>query len=146
VVFVPLAALGAVLVAAVPGWRRPYGPVVAAFAVIAAIGTQLAYSSGQQLEDRIDPNEAVEKHIDLATTTRPLVFVFTALVVAFVVVAWRLGRGAGTGRRRTPHPAVLVLSALVVAGAVVATVWTIRTGHQGSDAVWRGTGETDLGG
>jgi hypothetical protein len=140
--------LGAVLIALVPRWRRPFGPVVAAFAVIGAGGTQLAYDSGRELEDRIDTNQAVEEHIDLATTTRPLVFVFAVLVVAFVIASWRLDRRSaeGAARRRGRHPAVLVLGALVVVGAVVATVWTVRTGHQGSNAVWRGTGETSPGG
>ena len=87
------------LLAVVPRWRRPFGPLVAAGAVVSAVGIQLAYASGDQLEDRIDSNEAVEKHIDLATTTRPLVFVFAALVVAFVIVSWRLDR-----RRAPPRP------------------------------------------
>ena len=145
-VLTPLAALGVVLIALVPRWRRTFGPVVAVFAVVAAIGMQLAYDSGQHLEDRIDINEAVEEHIDLATTARPLVFIFSALVVAFVVVTWRTDRRAAQGRARATHPAMLAFSALVVVGAVLATVWTLRTGHQGADAVWRGTGETSPGG
>jgi TRAP-type C4-dicarboxylate transport system permease small subunit len=146
VAFVPLTALGAVLIVLVPRWRRSFGPVVALFALVGAIGMQLAYGSGDELKDRIDINQAVEEHIDLATTARPLVFAFCALVLAFLVVAWRLDRRRSGGRKRAGHPAVLALGALVLVGAVLATVWTLRTGHQGADAVWRGTGETGPGG
>src|SRR5215207_9297131 len=92
VVFTPLAALGAVVIVARARWRRRFGWLVVAFAAFAAIGMQLATWSGEGLEDRIDPNESVEKHIDLAGTARPLVFVFFALVAAYVLVADRLER------------------------------------------------------
>jgi len=142
VVFTPLSAAGALLIAVVPRWRAPFGLLVAAFAVVAAVGTQLAYDSGHELEDRIDVTRAVEKHIDLATVTRPLVFVFAAVVVVFVALSWWLDRRPRSSTPRWKQPALLAASAVMVLSAALATVWTVRAGHQGADAVWRGTGET----
>src|SRR5215213_6850468 len=90
VVFTPLAALGAVALVLVPPWRRRFGVLVAVFAGIAAIGVQLATWSGEGLEDRIDRTAAVNRHIDLAGTARPLVFAFFVIVVAYVVLERRL--------------------------------------------------------
>ena len=146
VVFTPLAGVGAVLIALVPRWRARFGVLVAAFAVIAAVGIQLAYLSGEHLEERIDVTEAVEDHIDLATVARPLVFVFAVVVLAFVALSWWLDRRSRGGSPQWRHPALLVASVALVVGAVLATAWTVRTGHQGADAVWRGTGETSPGG
>ncbi len=143
VVFTPLAAIGAVAIVAVPRWRRPYGLLVAAFAALAAIGVQLATWSGEGLEDRVDRNAAVDKHIDLAETARPLVFVFFVVVVAYV--AFDRWVRAGDRRRSWTRPAMVALSVLTVASAATATVWLVRAGHQGADAVWRGTGETSGG-
>ena len=42
VVAIPLAAIGAVLLALRPGWRRAYGPVVVGLAALGAVGGVLA--------------------------------------------------------------------------------------------------------
>jgi hypothetical protein len=160
VVFVPLTALGLLAIVVRPAWRLRYGWLVAAGAVVSAVGVQLAVMSGEGLEDRIDKNDAIERHIDLARTARPLVFVFAALALVDVALPWWAAHRRGADRptafldrddgRLEPVPAqppawVRPTVALVAGASIVfaglATTWVVRTGHQGSKATWQGTGD-----
>jgi hypothetical protein len=157
VVFVPLTALGLLAIVVRPAWRRRYGWLVAAGAVVSAVGVQLAVMSGEALEDRVDKNDAIERHIDLARTARPLVFVFAALVLVYVALpAWLDRRravataatggidGPVVGRVAAPvwaRPVVAVIAVASVVFAGLATTWVVRVGHQGAKASWQGTGD-----
>jgi hypothetical protein len=158
VVFTPLAALGLLLVVIRPSWRVRFGWLVVAFAAVAAIGAQLAAGSGKKLEKRIDKNDAIQRHIDLSGTARPLVFVFFGLALLYVALPWWLDRQGRTTavaepadggiavrvREQAPawsRPVIAVLAVLSVVSAGLATTWIIRAGHQGSKAVWQSTGE-----
>ena len=58
VVLLPLAALGLVVVAAIPRARRHYAPVVLAGALVAMLSVLVATGSGEQLEERVDDSRA----------------------------------------------------------------------------------------
>jgi hypothetical protein len=160
VVFTPLAALGLLVIVVRPGWRRTYGWLVVAAAALAAIGAQLAESSGERLQHRIDVNAAVRRHVDLARTARPLVFVFFVLALAYVALPWWLDRRSraavvarGVDGPPVPRPApawarptVAALAAASLVFAGLATTWIIRAGHEGAKATWQGTGENRQGG
>jgi len=126
VVLLPLAALGAVAVAARPSWARPYGPLVVAAALGGAVIAVLARIAGEQLEDAIEISPGfrpvIDEHERLGTFTAIAAWPFALLAVAAYVLARR-------GRGRAPW----VLTA--VAG-VVAVVATVLAGHSGAAAVW----------
>ncbi|GAA2556489.1 DUF2231 domain-containing protein [Pseudonocardia hydrocarbonoxydans] len=126
VVLLPLAALGAVAVAARPSWARPYGPLVAALAPAGAGTAVLARIAGEQLEDAIEISPGFEAVIDqherFGTFTAIAAWPFALLAVAAYVLA-----------RRDRGRALWVLTA--VAG-VVAVVATVLAGHSGAAAVW----------
>jgi uncharacterized membrane protein len=143
VVFVPLAALGAVTLVTVPRWRRWLEWPVAVAAVIGAVGSQLAAGSGERLLKRIDTSRAIEKHAALGRDTRLLVAIFAVAVVAFVVVRRRRRGAGGSGARRRGAVLSYMLSALVVVSGVVAAIWMVRTGHQGALVTWKGVGRTN---
>jgi hypothetical protein len=116
VVLVPLATIGAVLVAVRASWRRSLAVVVAVLAVGGAVGVLLATQSGEALEERVeeregraDPRtgseaeeggeegrdggeesergeEAIEVHADKGEAARPFVVVFALLTVGVAVV------------------------------------------------------------
>lgn len=85
VVLVPLATIGALAMLIRPAWRRSFEVPTAVLAVVAAVATQLALMSGEQLEEDVRKSELIEKHSQIAEQARPFVFIFAALMVAVVM-------------------------------------------------------------
>ncbi len=140
VVFVPLTALAAIALTAVPRWRTRFG-VLAALAALTSIGSVfVAQESGEVLEDRVlgtedAPFELVLAHTALGEDLLPWVLVLSIALLALI------GLSFWASRRPTDRPswANLVgwgLGAISVAGAVLSLIYVIRIGHSGSEAVW----------
>lgn len=141
VVLIPLAAVGAVLIAVRPAWRARFGALVVAAAGIGLAGIQLAAGSGEELEERVQESKALERHEDLAGITRLSVLVFFLVLTAFVVYDRRRTRralvaGPGTPAASRPSRVLLGLAALTVATSVLATTAVVRSGHTGAEATW----------
>jgi hypothetical protein len=131
VVLVPLSALGAVLVAARPRWARPYGPLVAAGAVAAAVSAWVAQQAGNALlvERGLtgDAAERLEVHGRWGLYVVVLAIAFAIQAVASTVLAFRVGAGSR----------VQVATAwLAAALGVAATVFTVLAGETGAESVW----------
>ena len=123
VVLLPLSVLGTIVVALVPRWRRPYGPLVVAVAAVGTVLVPVATSSGEALEKRVgDPGE----HAELG---EQLIWFSVALLVALVALLVLDRRGA----RRALVTAVAVVAVLV---ALATTVQVYRVGESGARAVW----------
>ena len=128
----PLAALGTVLVAAIPRARRAYAPLVLIVALAALVSVGLAQGSGEEFEEKVVETELTEAHTGQGETVLPW-------AVAVAVVAGAV-TGATVFRRRIP----MVSSGALTAGLVVAAVivsagatWTvIDVGHSGAKATW----------
>jgi uncharacterized membrane protein len=65
VALIPLSALGAIVIAVSERWRRRIGWVVVGVAGFAAIASQLAVTSGEELEEAVDESELVHRHAEL---------------------------------------------------------------------------------
>ncbi len=151
VVLVPLAALGAIAIAAVPRWRSPYGILVAGVATAGLVMVPVAVTSGQRLRERIPASGVVADQIDAHATLGRVVIWPTLVMWVFTVALVLLSRGGRTDRSRsrglssrpswsahtgqagrlvTTVALLAALSALVAAGVVA------RAGHLGSTAVW----------
>lgn len=123
VVLLPLAVLGTVVVALVPRWRRPYGPLVLAVAVVATALVPVATSSGEALEKRVgDPGEHAELGEQLIWFGIALLVVLVALLVL--------------DRRATRRALVTGVAVVAVLVALAAAVQVYRVGDSGARAVW----------
>jgi uncharacterized membrane protein len=129
VVLIPLSALGAVAVAARSRWNRPYAPLVAAGALVAAITATLAKTAGEQLLAAIDVSPSyvalLAEHGRFGLYTVISSWIFAGLAVATAVLG---RRGTGPGRP------VAALSAVV---GLVALVMVVIAGDLGARSVWQ---------
>ena len=138
VMLVPLLTLGIIALAARPAWRRGLGPWPFLVSVITAISFMLAFQSGEAFDEALRRNPAFEAdishHQSLAETTR--LFLLGILVV--VAVAFVLDRRSAKSASADERPSVVLTWAGAVLG-VLATIWIIRTGHEGARLVWEGS-------
>ena len=107
------------------------------------VGTLLAVNSGEGLDEAFDGAVDVERHEELAETTRLMVIGFFAAVAAMAVTA-RLGARGGTepkGGRQT-LPVVFAVAAMAL--GVLGSVWMVRTGHEGAAVTWCPGGDGTL--
>lgn len=128
VVLLPLAAIGGVVMAIKQKWSVRFGPAVVALAFVGLGISVVAKESGEAFANRVG---TPQPHAELAGWLPYFAF---ALFVC-VTVLWLLDRRARSGRRRPLGTAILAI--VVVAVAVLTTLWTIRVGHSGSEAVWQ---------
>jgi|SRR5262245_39500142 len=166
VVLVPLTALVAVLFL-VPRFRRSLRWPMVVLALVALASTFVARQSGLNLKEVIVPPtpagsppnplvDVIDRHQHLANQLWYLVIVFVivVLIAAYVLrpddemgpFPGRLGDHDDEEGATTLDTVIrAVVAALVVVGAVAVVVQTVRTGEQGSKAVWNPTGDVDYG-
>lgn len=140
VIFVPLTALAAVALTAVPRWRTRFG-VLAALAALTSIGSvYVAQEAGERLEDRVlrpedAPFELVLEHTELGEQLLPYVLVLSIALLALIGLAvWAKWRGAA--RPSWVNIASWGIGAVSIVGAVLSIIYAIRIGHSGTEAVW----------
>ncbi|HEY0816452.1 MAG TPA: DUF2231 domain-containing protein [Pseudonocardia sp.] len=146
VVLVPLAILGALIIAVWPAARRRYGWLVVAVAAAATVAIPVATSTGEGLEHRLPRTAAIETHARLGDDL--LVFV-AGLLVALAVFVYFHHRTAVRGRHEGPGTtsaparltggprlAAAVFAVLVIVFAVVSAVQVYRIGDSGAQAAW----------
>lgn len=145
VVLIPLAALGALAIAIKASWRRPYGILVAVFAVLAGLFATAAKFAGDQLEATLAAQGAVgpgiEQHGMFGLYTMYASWPFAVLAVVGVLLARQGGRPAAhavrgqTATAQTSTAAVVVLWLAALAGLVTLGL-VVLTGDSGARAVW----------
>lgn len=127
VVLVPLAGVGAVLMAFWRSFSRRFGVLVVIAAGAGAVAAFLAKGSGEQLAARVG---VPQQHLELGDVL-PW---FTLGLFVLLLVFWLFDRGIPANRSR---PGWLVAGAvLLVLVAAAAVLWTVRTGHSGAEATW----------
>ena len=130
VVFGPVAALGAIAYAVLPGWRdRLRWPVlvlvlVATGAIWTAYFTGVSFRASKDFFNQGPLAAKIDRHAHLAGILRWVTTVFAIVTV----VAVRLHARLGAIR--------VVLSVALVAAAVVTLVYTVLTGDAGAQSVW----------
>ena len=139
VMAIPLAAIGALLVALRPGWRRAYGPIVVALAGLGALGAVLTASSGESLQEAKRITDLGD-HGELGETARNVALVFFVIVTALVVLdRWRNHERL----RRVPAWAPVALAVLTVLSAAGAVLTVVAAGHSGAERVWENEQDAD---
>ncbi|MFR9804562.1 DUF2231 domain-containing protein [Pseudonocardia sp. RS010] len=153
VVLVPLAVIGAVLVAVWPAARRRWGWPVVVVTALAAISVPLATSTGEGLEHNLPRTPAIADHAELGDQL--LVFVGPLLVAVLALVLvdhlrcrstdreTAVARAEGPGSMAAPRIAerparlaTVVLAVLTVVLAAVSAVQVVRIGDSGARAAW----------
>lgn len=143
VVLVPLAVLGAVVIALSPAARRRYGTLVAGVTAVATLAVPIATESGENLEHVLPLSPAIATHAHLGDELLPFVAVLLVAVLALLLVDRRERRADGPGavvrasvRRYRLLGAALAAVVVVTAGA--SAVQVVRVGDSGARAVWAG--------
>jgi uncharacterized membrane protein len=140
VVLLPLAIVGTIVVAVVPRWRTPYGPLVVAVALVATVLVPVASSSGEALERRVgDPGRHAALGDQLIWFAIPLLVLVAALVLLQRTrdrAGRRAPRDGGAGSRVPGRALVLTVAALAVVAALANGVQVYRVGDSGAKAVW----------
>lgn len=134
VVFVPLAALGGIVVSLWTWARDRYGLLVLAAALLGLVATFVAEQSGEQFYDSFPAHSpAMDTHLNIAS---PLIYWVLGMFVGQVV----LMGGWFVGRRVQPPSYARILHwvgvALSIVFGIISVIWTIRAGHAGATAVW----------
>lgn len=127
VVLVPLAAVAAIIMGFSPRFSVRFGPAVVVIAGIGVLASILSRQSGESLALL----RGVSADHQSSGSLMPL---FALGLFAVTLALWLIDRRGG--RRRLLGTQILAV--VVVAVAVLATGWTIRTGHTGSQMVWQG--------
>ncbi len=157
VVLIPLAFIGAVLLAVRPSWRSWLGMVVAVLAIVGAAGVFLAAHTGESLkegmEDSANPPdmELLDEHVEAGDQAEPFAAVFAVLAVGVVVLdqidrrssasADTASGDSASGDKASGPPPILVraIPIVVVLAAVAgaASSWTVyQAGHTGATTTW----------
>lgn len=135
VVLLPLATLGTIAIAVRPRWRRPYGPLVVASALVATVLSPVATSSGEALEERVgDPGG------DHAELGESLVWFAVALLLASAVLVYLQRRHdrrvEADGAAATSTTALTVVAVVAVVVGLAAGFQVYRVGDSGAKSAW----------
>jgi threonine/homoserine/homoserine lactone efflux protein len=144
VVVLFFAAIGVVAMAIRPSWLRTYGVIVTALAGIGFVGSVLAASSGEALEDDLREtgialSPKLLDHVEMGESVRLVSGLFFLATLAWVLFsAWRrrVGEEQATAKARKPRVIATVLMALAILLGAGSAISVTRTGHSGAQSVW----------
>ena len=142
VVLIPLVAIGAVAMALSARARERLGWVVLALAIVAGLSTQLAIGSGQALQDSVQKSTALDHHIAIAESIRPLALLLFLVALAVMLIDRRaLGRWPFHDQpaRTVPAAAKAAAVALTLLVSVGTCVRLYDIGDSGAKATWQNT-------
>ena len=141
VVLVPLAGIIAIVLAFKPAWLDRLGWWLVGLTGVGMIGSILAASSGEGLEELQGEAEtaAREDHFELGETARTVSIVFFVIVLAVVLVRYIAKKKGAEGGPlafvRSKAGAIVIVALLVVSAG--AATWTMAAaGHQGAKLAW----------
>jgi uncharacterized membrane protein len=148
IVLLPIASIATVVLVAKPAWRRSLQVWWMAGVVLVFVLLFASKQSGEALLDGIESTSGegavlVDRHAQLADQTTLIAFVW--MLVAVVLVGgekWSQRSAvvvADDGSTTAAAPDSAVARGLVAVAAVlgvIATIWLIRTGHEGANSVW----------
>jgi uncharacterized membrane protein len=129
VVLIPVVAIAAVLLAIRREWRARFGTALVIASAASCVAVFVAKESGEAMFEYMNQAPPISRHQSLADTTVILTFLLFAAITAMVFLQRRAGK-------RTTSRLAVVTSVLTIGLAVMATVGTIATGHEGAKVTW----------
>lgn len=130
IVLIPVVSIAAMLLAMRREWRGRFGLALIAASAVSCVAIFVAKQSGEELFALMNQAPDIAHHESLADTT--LMFTL-ALFVSIVAMVFFHRRGTAKKRSRL----AVGLSAVTIVLAVLATVGTIQTGHEGAKLSWQ---------
>jgi hypothetical protein len=146
VVLLPLAALGAVVIAVRRSWRRTFGIPVLLVAIAGVAAVPMATATGSQLYAALGvQNPVIEVHMQRASWLLPVALAFLvvlggAVLTELAAVRAEVGAHAAPAATPTRYRVATGLSVLAALTGLAATAIVVLVGHAGSTAVWQGIG------
>ncbi|OLT14638.1 hypothetical protein BJF78_18200 [Pseudonocardia sp. CNS-139] len=117
-------------------------------ALVGAVATPIATTTGEQLQANLPANPLLQVHADLGSMLTPYAVAFAVLVAAAVLVELSTARvavSAGSHAATPPTPGRSRLAGVLAALAALAGIWVtylvVRIGHAGATVVWQGIGQ-----
>ena len=147
VVLLPLAALGAVVIAVRRSWRRTFGIPVLLIALAGVAAVPMATTTGSQLWTALGVNNPlIDVHAQRATWLLPVALGFLVLLAGAVLtelsaVRAEVGAHAAPPASPTRHRVTTGLSVLAALTGLAVTAIVVWVGHAGSVVVWQGIGQ-----
>ncbi len=147
VVLLPLAALGAVVIAVRRSWRRSFGIPVLLLALVGVATVPMATTTGTQLWAALGArNPLIGVHAERAAWLLPFAVAFLVLLAAAVLTELaatraEVGAHAAPAASPTRYRVATGLSALAALVGIAVTVIVVWIGHTGSVAAWQGIGQ-----
>jgi hypothetical protein len=140
VVLLPLAALGALAVAARRSWLSRFGPLILLVAVVGVAAVPVATWSGGQLQDAMGGGSPlVQEHAARGEVLLPYAVAFVVLLaVAVLTGRWAERDEPARGASATVRRVSVASGVLAAVTGVAVTGLVIWIGHAGSTAVWQG--------
>ena len=142
VVLLPLVAIGAVAMALSARVRDRLGWIVLGLSILAGLSTQLAIGSGKALVDSVTKSSALDRHVAIAESIRPLALLLF-LVASGVMLVDRRSRAEWPFRHRSPTTAGtwinVGLAVVTVAVAFATCARLYQIGDTGAKATWQNT-------
>jgi uncharacterized membrane protein len=129
VVFIPLAAIGALIVLFTEKARKKFIPVVTAAVVVASASAFVASESGEALAKRVG---LPQEHAIQGERLWKIVFLFTLL---FFI--WAFYSRKRRKQSKFSNIIKLTLRLAVTVTALVSIALTFVVGHSGADATWK---------
>lgn len=129
VVFVPLAAIGALILTFVAKWRSTYSPLVLIAVLLSPISAFIATQSGEALSERVglpNPHSTLGERLALVV-----------LVFAIIFSIWFAIERSERVRTMVPKLLQRVIKTLVPLLAIASLVLTVLVGHSGAEATWK---------
>jgi len=146
VVLLPLAAVGSIVIAVYPKWRRRYWLPVLVLAVLGIGAVPITQQAGEELYDNLKVNNpALNHHADLGHALLPYAITFGVMVVLLLVVGRLADRERATGGVRARAVAASPRQQPVAPGVhsieeldeqTATEPGTIQTGRQSAGRFW----------
>lgn len=145
-VHVPVVLIPLILVMVIPGifsrrWADRLSPVTLGLSFVAAVGSLLATSSGESLEEALGEQSALlDQHAQLGEMTRNLALLLFLVLLVQAALQWS-GSPARLREWGAAHPGIVrALPWVAALACVAATVFVVLAGHAGAQLVWLGQG------
>ncbi len=140
VVLIPLVGIGAILMACWARARERYGWLVLGAAILAGLSAQLAIGSGEALRHSVRQSAALRRHVQIASSIRPLILLLFLIALAVMLVdrrergSWPFPHAASSPTRVPIRAAVIALTVVVATGT---NVRLFQIGDSGAKATWQ---------
>ncbi len=143
IVLIPLTLILAIVTVAWRRYTRPLSLVLLGLSFVTAGAAFLAAESGEKLQRRLPNGEdaAIVNHASLGGTVKLLAILTFLVIAVYTARIWadrlRVRPDSSLGRVIAAPWVGVVLAVAVLGLSTFSTVWTVRAGHTGAEAVWK---------